>query len=235
VDVERNARLVFEILEDFFPERARHLAGYITESSARSKALDPWLWQQLVKFIWLLSRSVEDLKRGYLEKRIMTMAWAARNILELSVWIDYCNASNTNARQFEVDAARDLDGFGKNMQRLEVLERGAKHPDLIQMQKELAEFAKTQYGVSTLDDDFTRVSDAAKSLGVDRFEPMNKLYSKFAHPTALALNSVDAEEADAGLRLMFLEDGAETSTDSLTKIRNFALIHLPLPGIAATP
>jgi hypothetical protein len=49
------------------------------------------------------------------------------------------------------------------------------------------------------------------------------------------VNSVVAVEADAGIRLMFLADGAETAVGALTTIREFVIKHLPLPGKAATP
>ncbi len=234
VDVDKSARLVFEILGAFFPERAIHLGGYITEQNAKVLALEPWREQQLVKFIGLLVQNVDDMTRGYLEKRVTKVAWAVRNILELSVWINFCNASDASAKQFHVDAARDLEGFRKAIQKLEVIEKGAESVDLARMQKELAAFAQKQYGLASFDDDYTKVAEAAKALGMDRFPALFKLYSKFAHPTSLAVNSVVAVEADAGIRLMFLEDGAETSSDALTTIREFAIKHLPLPVQAAT-
>jgi hypothetical protein len=169
VDVDKNAQQAFEMLEDFFPERAVHLRAYISTENARVNALDSWREDQLIKFIGLLVQNVEDMVRGYVEKRVTKIGWAVRNILELSVWIGFCNVSSAHAKQFHTDAARDLEGFRKAVQKLEVLETGSQNTRLVQTQKDLATFAQKHYGVSKLDDDFTKITEAAKLLGLDRF------------------------------------------------------------------
>jgi hypothetical protein len=45
------------------------------------------------------------------------------------------------------------------------------------------------------------------------------MYSKYARPTSIALNSVAAVEADAGFRSMFLRDAVGRAADTLTAIR----------------
>jgi hypothetical protein len=67
---------------------------------------------------------------------------------------------------------------------------------------ELATFAQSK-GVLELDDEFKRVSEAAQEVGRPTFPSANKLLSKFAHPTALAIHTVASVEADEGYRLCF--------------------------------
>jgi hypothetical protein len=71
-------------------------------------------------------------------------------------------------------------------------------------------------GVPALEDDFKRVSDAATTLGLgSQFANLNKLYSKFAHPTAGLVHTVRAIEADAEMRDLFFIDGATLALRSL--------------------
>jgi hypothetical protein len=95
--------------------------------------------------------------------------------------------------------------------------------------------AEKALDVTGLNDDFKRVSEAAVEVGQGKnFSSLNKLFSKFAHPTALALNSVAVEgiEADDPLRDMFFIDGVDAAVRPLTMIRSFILQRFPLPGVS---
>jgi hypothetical protein len=208
------------LLEEFFPVRADFLAGFLIEANNSEKRLDAWRERQLFNFIRLLTQNAEDLVKGYREQRIRKVAWAARNILELWVWVDYCNLSDAHAKQFRDDTARDLVGFVKAVQMIEVHNQGKQHVELAEKHRELVTFVESAYGIKQLDDDFTRVSEAAKELGRQiEFLALNKLCSKYAHPTSIALNSVGAVKADGGFRGMFLKDAVGHAADALTTIR----------------
>jgi hypothetical protein len=97
---------------------------------------------------------------------------------------------------------------------------------------ELATFAQSK-GVLELDDEFKRVSEAAQEVGRPTFPSANKLLSKFAHPTALAIHTVASVEADEGYRLMFLGDGVGFALNSLIAIRKFVRGHYPQVGMTA--
>jgi hypothetical protein len=172
------------------------------------------------------------------EKRITKVAWAARNLLELSIWVDYCNLSNAHAKRFRDDSARDLIGFSKAIQSIYVEGYGTPAQDLDDAMRRLVAFAEKTFNVAGLDDDFERVSDAAEEVGRrTTFSSLNKLFSKFAHPTALSLNSVTPEgvEADDAMREMFFVDGVDAAISPLTQIRAFIMQRFPLPGIKSTP
>src|SRR5258708_1080811 len=229
-----DSKLAIAILHEFFPIRARYLGRHLIESNKTVKVLEEWREQQLFKFIGLLSQNAEDLEQGYVENRITKVAWAARNLLELSIWIGYCNLSDAHARRFRDDSARDLLGVTKAVQSLYTQGQGSPDPGLDRTKQELATFAQNVFGGNSLDDDFKRARDAAQELGRQaRFLDLNKLFSKFAHPTSIALNSVVAVEADAGIRLMFLNDGVKLATDSLTTTKDEIVRHFPLPTAAA--
>src|SRR3972149_6345690 len=55
-----------------------------------------------------------SLKRAYENKQnddAALLAWRARNLLELSVWSNYCAKSRENARRVYEDAGRDVRGI----------------------------------------------------------------------------------------------------------------------------
>jgi hypothetical protein len=214
-------------LHEFFPERAQGLAGLLERENRRSHKLEEWRERQLCNFIQMLILSATDLERALVEKRVMTLAWTTRNLLELSIWIDYCNLSDAHAKRFRDDAAKDLYGFTCAVQSLEVHDKGREDPQLDRAQQNLVGFARS-WGINALEDDFTRVSVAAAELGREKtFLSLNKLLSKLAHPTAWAVNSVESIRADEGFRGMFFGDGVEMATGSLTSIRTFVIAHLP--------
>jgi hypothetical protein len=178
-------------LHEFFPLRAVHLGNTLVEWNERDKALEKWREQQIFKFIGLLTQNAQDLELGFNEKRITKLAWAARNLLELSIWIDYCNFSDANATEFRNDSTRDLLGFSKAVQQLQIQEEGMPDPGLEASQAGLVAFAENTLGVIGLDEDYTRVLKAARELGREKqFGALNKLFSKYAHPTSFALHSV---------------------------------------------
>jgi hypothetical protein len=221
-------KMFLGVLQEFFPVRAQLLGNFISEASKSGGPLDKWRAEQLFRFIGLLTQNVEDLVTGYEQKRITKVAWAARNILELSIWVDYCNLSDTHAKRFRDDSARDLLGFAKAIQTIVTKLHGKPDARLAQKQQEMVTFGQAIYGISGLKDDFTRVSEAARKVGKEtEFLSLNKIYSKFAHPTSIALNSIVAVDADAGFRGMFFVDAVKHSTATLTTIREVIVKHYP--------
>jgi hypothetical protein len=218
------------VLHQFFPERAEGLAGFLKRENCKACKVEEWRERQLINFIQTLILSANDLERAFVERRTTTLAWTTRNLLELSIWIDYCNLSDANAKRFRDDAARDLLGFSRAIQSLQVHETGLEDAELKAAQQRLATFAQS-WGISALEDDFTKVSAAARDLGREAsYLSLNKLLSKLAHPTAWAVNSVHSVDADEEFREMFFSDGVEMATGSLTSIRTFIITQLPLSG-----
>jgi len=122
-------------LHEFFPERAQGLAHFLDERMARRPDWKNGGSGSSGNFIQTLILSAADLKRAFVEKRITTLAWTTRNLLELSIWIDYCNLSEVHAKRFRDDAARDLYGLSHAVQSLEVDDKGIEDPQLKQSQQ----------------------------------------------------------------------------------------------------
>ncbi len=150
------------LLGQFFPVRSDFLAGFLIEANKSERTMDVWRERQLFNFIKLLAQNAEDLVLGYRAQRISKVAWAARNILEIAVWVDYCNLSDAHAKTFRKDSARDLLGFTKAVQTTEVHNQGTKHVELAEQQRKLVNFVETAYGVTQLGDDFTPVSESGE-------------------------------------------------------------------------
>jgi len=225
--IPKRARELIGDLRHLFPEPAALLIMQLAVANADAKKLPKWRQEQLESLMTMLGLSATDLEQAYLERRITKLAWATRNLLELSVWVDHCNLSDTNARHFRDDAMRDLYGLSRAVQRSIEVESSANDSVLERKLAELATFAQSM-GVQALGDDFTRVSDAAQALGRQpAFGSTNKLLSKFAHPTAWAVHTVTSAEADEGYRLMFLADGVAFAINSLIAIRKFVREYYP--------
>lgn len=198
-----------------FEIKSGWLISRIRELNAGKVNAEEWREKQLLDFIEILQVSAYDLKRAHEEKKIATLAWITRNLLELSVWIEYCEKSDANAKRFRDDALRDMYGWSTAIHKLYQEKSGKDNPSLKTSIENLKTFAVTK-GIPTLEDDFKRVSEAATTLGLGkRFVNFNKLYSKFAHPTAGLVHTVRAIEADAEMRDMFFTDGATLALRSL--------------------
>ena len=216
LDVEQS----MSILNEIFPDQAKKLLGDIVLLNQYEEHMDDWRERQLRHFLEITISSVFDLKRAYEERRISTLAWLARNLLELSVWIQYCNISEANAKQFWDDAVRDMFGWAKAIHELTAFQDGAPDAQLAARLDNLDTFAAKR-GITPLADDFKRVSDASKEVGNDvLFSKANKLYSKFAHPTAWVVATAKSEEADKEVRGMIFSDGADLAAVCYLVIRD---------------
>jgi hypothetical protein len=225
---DRGDETCIALLGQFFPVRSDFLAGFLIEANNNEGTMDAWREQQLFNFIELLAQNAEDLVQGYRAQRISKVAWAARNILEIAVWVDYCNVSDAHAKSFRDNSARNLLGRTKAVKMTEAQSQGTEDVERAEQQRKLDNFVETAYGVTQLDDDFTPVSEAAKELGMQsEFLALNKMYSKYARPTPISLKPVADAEADAGFRSMFLRDAVGRAADALTTIREAIAKNFP--------
>jgi hypothetical protein len=156
-----------------------------------------------------VEENLRDIDEALNSGRMNTVAWLARNLLELLVWSSYCAMSEENSKQFVLDAARDVhdalnmpDGllsktFSFRAARAEAIEK-TKHD-----------------GFETLDENYTAVGKVAKELGKgDEFRHINKLLSKFAHPTALSVIERKSE-ANGLLKQKFHDMGRSFAKEAL--------------------
>lgn len=151
-------------LHALYPDNATRLAEFIRKSNADQKLLPQWREEQLIQFIGLMRQNVEDLEQAYKERRITKLAWAARNLLEIIVWIEYCNASDEKAKRFSDDAARDLRGYGRALQ-IHAPKASAEATKGLSNALNELDAAAGKLGIVGFDQDFKEVRKAAEVVG----------------------------------------------------------------------
>jgi hypothetical protein len=164
-----------------------------------------------------------SLERTYEANRdwdISSLAWHARNLLELCVWSLYCTKQRDNARRLYEDAGRDIldlsNAYKKN-------DETAGETDLLNAlahaEKELRERAASE-GIEALDKSYMRVDNAAEECGMlSRYRISFKMASKFAHPTAmLILAPAGTLREETELRDYFFGEGCLSFIEAFVAI-----------------
>jgi hypothetical protein len=153
----------------------------------------------------LLKHSYEEPKRD----SVALLAWRARNLLELSVWSIYCSKSKANARRFYEDAGRDVFGLFSAFTKWGVAtSQNAEWRDpLAGAMQDLSRRARAE-GINSLDGPYKQVRKAAEECGLgEHFNLSYKMFSKFAHPTAMQILAVPDEEKISKQKDQFFSQG----------------------------
>lgn len=135
-----------------------------------------------------------DLGHDWLH--LPVIAFAARNLLELSIWIRFCGQSAAHSRRFYEDKFKDGLGFYNALTRWVGC---VPNQDLASMaidaQKKVLKGLASSVGADVSDDDYTKVARAADELGGrEYFTSLNTMLSKVAHPAStMVLNYATAE------------------------------------------
>jgi hypothetical protein len=213
------------VLEEFFPTRAKAMIRVLRQRNERFTTIEPWREDQVAGFIELVNFAGMDLKRGFNEQHLSLLGWATRNLLELSIWIAYCDASDENAKRFLEYADVDIKSWEGSSQKQAAIPDSAKVNGL-------ASAAGTN-GLE-MTGDTPRVVEAAEAIGKgDYFKTRLLLYSKFAHPTAWVIKNASSLDAMPLREMMFI-DGAELAFACLNSIRTYILRIFP-DGIKMWP
>jgi hypothetical protein len=101
-----------------YPDKVRELLADLRAKNDKGAKIEPWKEDQLNKFGEIVVENVIELDRAFAEGNASKTAWVARNILELSVWVRYCNISDEHGKRFRVDGARDLAGIFEAFKKL---------------------------------------------------------------------------------------------------------------------
>jgi hypothetical protein len=148
------------LLSDAFPEVSLALVRFLKKKNRRSKLIPRWRVSQVQNFAMSLNATAFELERARHEGRIATLAWSARNFLELSVWIRYCCASEENAKRFSEDTSRDLFGMIAALKGADI--RPEQHKEVDDLLQRFERIFNTQSFKVT--DEFKKVSKAATEL-----------------------------------------------------------------------
>jgi hypothetical protein len=160
----------------------------LTESLLAGTFPDESVWRR--DLVWKLMQSVARVGSDLLAatespEALPSVAWNARNMVELAVWNRYCGKSEKNARRFHEDAYRDMKGIFLSLDQLHKLV-GSRYELETDAHEKLDHLAQTKLGLDSIDAGYERVSSAAKAVGLSEwYFATNTYLSKFAHPTAV--------------------------------------------------
>jgi hypothetical protein len=188
---------------------------------AQSDTKVRWYRDLLLCLVNSTIREYLNLKIGY-QRSTAFQSWACRNLLELSILAKYISQSEKNAKQFMGD--RIIDGI----EWFESFEAWYAHEDPQRQVPELDQILarlrtrKARAGVTATK--VLRVGELAKSVGMDaEFKHMNKVCSKFIHPTAFSvLNALDAGELKS-IGSLLLHRGSHYGFEIYTTFRTHIL------------
>jgi hypothetical protein len=129
----------------------------------------------------LLFNSMEVLQ-GETEGNCCRSAWGARNLLELHYWVRFITTSRENARRFHEDMVCDYQDLLKQTGNEPGLE------ELIRSSKLVLDEAWSRLEEVKLGDKRLNVLQIAKDFSDEvGYGKVNKLLSKFVHPTSLSI------------------------------------------------
>jgi hypothetical protein len=165
----------------------RTLSNFFAKASRKVARLPDWRVQQVSWFIKYVGLYARDINETYRTDRLDSLAQAMRNLMELSVWVEFCESSEGEAKRFYDDGLRDFREMIEVIQK--IYTKANKVP-----QKRLEEILSSvkstapKFNITDVDAGYVRVNDAAAKIGKqDIHSAFYKIASKFAHPTALLL------------------------------------------------
>jgi hypothetical protein len=185
------------------------------------------LWQelQLLGFIRYVGLYASDLKRAYSSSRLDSLAQALRNLAELDVWVEFCLASEENAKHFFADMARDTREVIEIHNKLHLHVHKASYEGFDNLIKTLID-SSSELQLTNLKESFTPVSRSAKDVGRDlKYAFLYKIASKYAHPTALLLNAKSTDQRV--LMDRFYEGGSRLAYSCAINIQKIILKKYP--------
>jgi len=184
--------------------------------------------RQVQNFVIALNATAFELERARREGSTATLAWSARNFLELSIWVGYCCASEENAKRFSEDTGRDL--FGMIAATKGAVTQPELHKRVDEVLQRLERILNTPS--SKVTDEFKKVGNAATELGREReFFSNNKFFSKMAHPTAFIVNSKKIQPFFKRFQAVVFIRGVGLALDSMVTLINFFMTHFPDPNL----
>jgi hypothetical protein len=155
-----------------------------------------------------------ELDLAFQSRPLGAVAWVARNLLELALWSEQCGKSKENANEFMLDATRDAADM------VNIPDGPLVLTSLKPVRQDLLD--KAAADGFDIEQAYQRVNEIAQSAGrADTYKYFNKLLSKFAHPTAIAVFSLGSDK-EKGLRDKFYELGKNFGMSALAFLNEAA-------------
>ncbi len=194
------------------PERVVTLSNFFAKARRKAVRLPDWRVHQISSFIRYVGFYAGDLNETYRTDRLDSLAQAMRNLMELSVWVKFCESSEEEAKRFFDDGLRDFREVVEVLQKTYTKENKAPQERLDEILSAVKNVAP-KFNISDVEASYIRVNDAAGKVGKqDMHSVFYKVASKFAHPTALLLLM---REPFAGMQDSIYEIGAKLADECL--------------------
>lgn len=184
-DIEYETAASRNMLEVRIPARLNTIKLAIIDIDNR-QVYEPWRLALTVDLVESIERNCGELLETFGKDRLPASAWIARNLLELFVWVKYCGVSRENAWRFHEDALRDVKGL-TDLHKKSCDVMGIENETSAIAAQRIKDVASQKLGLEDIDSKFLAVAEASKAAGVDlsdKFAPLHRSLSKFAHPTA---------------------------------------------------
>lgn len=217
---------LFKPLYELFPEPAIELIRLLASQNAEHKRIEPWRERQIMNFFTILTVCAAEFQKAHQRRSIGAFAWATRSILELSVWIDYCNVSDAHAKRFHEDELRDASGLLAALASYD-RQTGGNDDRFFEKKMDALSLRARELGITDPNDEFKRVSEAASEIGrKHEFTSVNKMLSKLVHPTAYAVGTIIRID-DSSFYEVMLEIGVPLIVRSYSKLKSAIVTYFP--------
>lgn len=196
----------------------------LTTDLEKSGLLPSWhldLWQHLISEFMLEHKGLVEFREA---ANIRASAWTTRNILELTIWVSYCAKSQINAKCFYDDRVRDTFDLLEHAEALSGLsdESDVSIPKLVEETRRRILKQAQADNSEDADKSFQRVYDAAATIGQDTlYRSLNKILSKFAHPTSMMVFSFQDEASARQDSTIFLVIGSALCLSAMTEFQGY--------------
>ena len=165
-----------------------------------------------------------------LNSSVPEQAWACRNVWELDVFIAFALSRQENARRLFEDLWNDGDDLLLALHDYLALEGDTDvAAEFDRMRAQLSQ-GMTEHGVTRRR--YTKTNQMAEETGLnDRFSRVNKLTSKFVHPTAFSILVDPGSEYESAMRSVLIEQSAAAVIDACDRLGK----HLEVHGLEPAP
>jgi len=229
-DIEKETAASRNMLENRIPSRLKTIKLALIDID-KHQAYEPWRLALAVDLVESIEHNCRQLLETMGKDRLPAVAWIARNLLELHVWVKYCGVSRENAWRFHEDALRDVKGWTDAHKKL--CDAMVIKDDFSEIAAQrIKDLASEKLGLENIDSNFHAVATAAKEPGVnlgERFGPFYRSLSKFAHPTAGLVHGISHQtEACRQLQAVFTTKGVYFAVQSTLEVK--AQLGIPSPS-----
>jgi hypothetical protein len=133
-----------------------------------------------------------QLRQAYVDNNYPLLAWACRNLLELTIFLKYVLISEANARRFGDDRLIDGVEIFTALKELELYYDPAA--TTVPLDNAIAQMRAQMAAENVTESGHLAVGRLADQVGMEQeFRTMNRVSSKLVHPTAWSILAVNSE------------------------------------------